>query len=193
MNAIYYTRLGLFSAIAAAGALLAPSMAHASEQGVEELTRGPVHEAFAAAVSNDPEPGMSVKTAPPALIEEVPPDQRPAGDNVSWIPGYWGWDDESTDFIWISGVWRNMPPGRQWTPGYWGEADGQWQWISGYWADSTLEEVAYLPKPPKSIESGPNVEAPSRNHIWISGTWVTREERYAWRPGYWESGHQDWG
>ncbi len=192
MNLKHYTMLGLLSAIASA-ALLAPSVAQASEQGVEELTRGPVHEAFAASVHNDPEPGMVVKTAPPTLIEEVPPDQRPAGDNVSWIPGYWGWDDESTDFIWISGVWRNMPPGRQWTPGYWGEAESQWQWTSGYWADSASQEVTYLPKPPKSIESGPNVAAPSRNHVWISGSWVTREEHYAWSPGYWESGHQNWG
>jgi hypothetical protein len=192
MNLKYYTLVRSFSMLAAAGALLVPSLARAAGQGVEELTRGPVHEAFAASVSNDPEPGMFVKIAPPALIEEVPPDQRPSGDNVSWIPGYWGWEDESTDFIWISGVWRNMPPGRQWTPGYWGEAEGQWQWTSGYWADSTLQEVSYLPKPPRSVESGPNIEAPSRNHIWISGTWVTRQERYAWRPGYWEDGQQNW-
>jgi hypothetical protein len=130
MNLKYCTLVSSLSMLAAAGALLVPSLAQAAEQGVEELTRGPVHEAFADSASNDPEPGMFVKIAPPALIEEVPPDQRPSGDNVSWIPGYWGWEDESTGFIWINGVWRNMPPGRQWTPGYWGEAEGEWQWTS---------------------------------------------------------------
>ena len=192
INLKYYTLVSSLSILAVTGAFLIPSLARAAEQGVEELTRGPIHEAFAFSARNDPEPGMFVKIAPPTLIEEVPPDQRPSGDNVSWIPGYWGWEEESTDFIWISGVWRNMPPGRQWTPGYWGEAESQWQWTSGYWADSTLQEVSYLPKPPRSIESGPNIDSPSRNHIWISGTWVTRQERYAWRPGYWENGQQNW-
>jgi hypothetical protein len=173
-----------FLAFTAVGAMLASSVIQASENGVEELTRGPVHEAFAASVSYNPEPGILVRSAPPTLIEEIPPDQRPVGESISWIPGYWGWDDETTDFIWISGVWRNLPPGRQWTPGYWGESESQWQWTSGYWADSSSEEVSYLPKPPRSIESGPNIEAPSRNHIWISGTWVNHEERFAWRPGY---------
>ena len=192
MNLRNYTIMGSLLALAAGGALLAPARASASEQGVEELTRGPVHEAFAATVTFDPEPGMFVQTSPPALIEEVPPDQRPEGDNVTWIPGYWGWDEEQDDFIWISGVWRNLPPGRQWVPGYWGEVGSQWQWTSGYWADEDTEEVTYVSKPPKSIESGPNVEAPSRNHIWVSGTWINREDRYAWRPGYWEPGQANW-
>lgn len=196
MNLRYYTMIGSLSALTAGGALLAlsPGVATAQEQeqGYEELTRGPVHEAFAESVSTDPEPGMFVKVAPPTLIEEVPPEQRPEGDNVSWIPGYWGWDEEQNDFIWISGVWRNLPPGRQWVPGYWGEAEDQWQWTSGYWANEETEEVTYLPKPPKSIESGPNVEAPSSNHIWVSGTWIQREDRYAWRPGYWEPGQENW-
>ena len=192
MNLKYYARMGLLSALAVGGGLLSPTQVFAQEQGVEELTRGPVHEAFAASISSDPEPGMFVKIAPPGLIEEVPPEQQLEGDNVAWIPGYWGWDEEENDFIWISGVWRNLPPGRQWVPGYWGEEGSQWQWTSGYWANDDTEEVAYLPKPPKSIESGPNVEAPSSSHIWVSGTWVQREERYAWRPGYWEAGQQNW-
>ena len=187
--------IGSLSALAVGGVLLAPGQVAAQEreeQGVEELTRGPVHEAFATTVNFDPEPGIFVKTAPPTLIEEVPPDERPEGDNVTWIPGYWGWDDDQDDFIWISGVWRNLPPGRQWVPGYWSEVGNQWQWTSGYWANADTEEVSYLPEPPKSIESGPNVAAPSSNHIWVSGTWIQRNERYAWRPGYWELGQRDW-
>lgn len=181
-----------FAALAVGGVFLAPMRAYAAEQGVEELTRGPVHEAFATTISFDPEPGMIVRMVPPAMIEEIPPEQRLEGDNVAWIPGYWGWDEDQNDFIWISGVWRNLPPGRQWVPGYWGEVDQQWQWTSGYWEDEAAEEVAYLPEPPKSIESGPSTEAPSRNHIWISGTWVDNDDRYAWRPGYWEPGQENW-
>ena len=92
-----------------------------AEQGVQVLTRGPVHEAFAETVTFDPEPGIVVPKAPPAAIEELPPDQRPEGANVAWIPGYWGWDDERNDFLWVSGIWRDLPPGRQWVPGYWGQ------------------------------------------------------------------------
>ena len=192
MNLKHYTFMGALSVLAAGGVLLAPGRARAIEAGVEELTRGPVHEAFAASVSFDPTPGILVRSTPPSMIEEVPPEQRLEGDNVAWIPGYWGWDEEQGDFLWISGIWRNLPPGRQWVPGYWGEAEAQWQWTSGYWADETTQEVAYLPQPPKSIESGPNVESPSRNHVWISGNWRYREDRYAWQPGYWEPAQTNW-
>lgn len=192
MNFRHYTFMGALSALAVGGVLLAPNKASAIEAGVEELTRGPVHEAFAASVSFDPTPGILVRMAPPAMIEEVPPEQRLEGDNVSWIPGYWGWDEEQNDFIWISGIWRNLPPGRQWVPGYWAATDGQWQWTSGYWADEAEEEIAYLPEPPKSIESGPNVDAPSSNDVWISGNWRYRDDRYAWQPGYWQPAQQNW-
>ena len=94
------------------------------EEGVQVLTRGPVHEAFAETVTFDPQPGVVAARAPPEAIEELPPEQRPEGANVAWIPGYWGWDDERADFLWVSGIWRALPPGRQWVPGYWG-ASGQ--------------------------------------------------------------------
>lgn len=87
--------------------------------GAQVLTRGPVHEAFAGGVAFNPEPGVVATKAPPGVIEEMPPEERPEGDNVTWIPGYWGWDDERSDFLWISGTWRALPPGRQWMAGYW--------------------------------------------------------------------------
>jgi hypothetical protein len=92
--------------------------------GAEVLARGPVHEAFAEPVVFDPEPSTVVDRQPPDPIEEQPPDQRPAGDNVAWMPGYWSWDHERDDFIWVSGFWRVLPPGRQWMPGYWAEVSG---------------------------------------------------------------------
>jgi len=172
--------------------MLTPERVSAQQSGVEELTRGPIHEGFAGSVNFNPEAGILVSSSPPENIEEVPPEQRLKGDNVAWIPGYWAWDGEEKDFIWMSGIWRNLPPGRQWIPGYWAQADDQWQWTSGYWANEDSEEITYLPRPPKSIESGPNVEAPSNNDIWISGNWTRREERYAWTPGYWEPAQSNW-
>ncbi len=67
------------------------------------LARGPVHEAYAA-TAEFPVAGPVVDHRHPGPIEELPPDQRPAGENVQWIPGYWGWDEERTDFIWVSGL-----------------------------------------------------------------------------------------
>ncbi len=111
---------------------------------------------------------------------------------MAWIPGYWGWEDETNEFIWISGIWRNVPPSRQWVPGYWAQAGEQWQWTSGYWAGQAEQEITYLPQPPKSLENGPSVEAPSSDNIWISGNWRYREDRYAWQPGYWVPPQQNW-
>src|SRR5262245_12006256 len=66
--------------------------------GQEVQTRGPVHEAFAGIVAFNPTPGIVVTKAPPQPIEEIPPQEKPQGDNVTWIPGYWGWDDDRSDF-----------------------------------------------------------------------------------------------
>src|SRR5262249_38977895 len=86
-------------------------------EGQEGLARGPGHEAFAEPVTSQPPPMPIVPKKPPEAIEEMPPDQKPAGDNVVWIPGYWSWDDDRADFLWVSGLWRDMPPGRHWLPG----------------------------------------------------------------------------
>ncbi len=161
-------------------------------EGPEVLTRGPVHEAFAETVVFKPTAGLVVPKASPAPIDELPPDQRPEGANVSWIPGYWAWEDDGNEFLWVSGIWRNLPPGRQWVPGYWHDSDEEYQWISGYWADADAEEVEYLPEPPASVDAGPNVERPSANSIWISGSWSWNQSRYRWRPGYWDIAQRDW-
>ena len=168
-----------------------PAPANA-EEGVQVLTRGPVHEAFAETVTFDPEPGVVTPKAPPAAIEEVPPEQRLEGANVAWIPGYWGWDDERNDFLWVSGIWRALPPGRQWVPGYWGKSAQGFQWTSGYWADAKVSKVEYLPEPPATVEAGPNVAAPSPDDTWLPGCWVWQNSRYVWRPGFWASVQPNW-
>jgi hypothetical protein len=159
---------------------------------MEVLTRGPVHEAFAETVTFDPKPGLVAPKPPPEAIEELPPDQKPDGANVDWIPGYWAWDDERNDFLWVSGLWRALPPGRQWVPGYWGIAAEGVQWTSGYWAGAQESEVEYLPEPPATVEEGPSYAAPSADYIWAPGCWVWHQTRYAWQPGYWVIAQPDW-
>jgi hypothetical protein len=156
------------------------------------LTRGPIHEAYAEPVIFNPTLGDLVPKGPPNPIEERPPDQRPEGADVQWIPGYWAWDDERQDFLWVSGIWRDIPPGRQWVPGYWNEVDGGFQWTSGLWAPDDQEEVEYLPTPPQSLEVGPNVPAPSESHVWTPGYWTWSQEHYVWAPGYWVEYQPSW-
>ena len=165
---------------------------NSSEEGMEVLTRGPIHEAFANVSSNLEHPDLVVPKIAPDPIEELPPDQRPEGEDVAWIPGYWSWDDERTDFIWVSGVWRNIPPGRQWVPGYWTVIGNGGQYIPGFWEDIDQQETVYLPPPPASQESGPSSPQPSMTQVWTPGTWVWHENRYAWQPGYWVQGSPDW-
>ncbi len=69
----------------------------ADPQAPQVMTRGPIHEAFAAPVVHDPAAGPVIPKAPPAPIQEMPPDQKPAGQNVQWIPGYWSWDVSRND------------------------------------------------------------------------------------------------
>ena len=164
-----------------------------AEQDFEVLARGPVHEAFAETVTFDPQPGITVPVRPPSPIEELPPSHRPEGAHVVWIPGYWAWDDDSNTFLWVSGIWRALPPGRQWIAGYWAPSGKGAQWVSGSWADAGLTDAEYLPEPPpESAEAGPNVPAPSRDSIWLPGGWVWLQNRYVWRPGLWTVAQPNW-
>ena len=159
---------------------------------VEVLARGPIHEAFAEPVVFNPRPGAIVEADLPVPIEELPTEQTIVGDNVAWIPGYSVWDIDRKDFIWVSGFWRVIPPGRQWVPGYWTKVAGGSQWVSGFWAPTEHEELEYLPTPPQTLEQGPSTLAPSPNHFWVSGCWNWRDNRYLWRPGYWTIAQTNW-
>lgn len=164
-------------------------------QGNDEhdvLTRGPVHEAFAEPYNADPVEGLIVPKAPPEPIDEVPPETMPDGNNVQWIPGYPAWDDDRQDYIWVSGLWRDVPPGQRFVPGYWTEVTGGYQWVSGFWTSAETTELEYLPQPPETLEQGPNVAAPSDDHFWVPGTWNYADADYHWRPGYWAPAYDDW-
>jgi len=159
---------------------------------VQVLTSGPVHEAFAETVVFDPEPDVVVVQPPPEPIDEEPPDQVPDGPNMTWIPGYWGWDDDRDDYLWISGVWRSVPPGRRYVPGFWVRVGHGYQWTSGFWNDDEALEIEYLPEPPEPVETGPPPPAPSPNLIYTPGIWIWDQDRYVWRPGHWVEASPDW-
>jgi len=160
--------------------------------GVEVLARGPVHEAFAQLATGLPEPGQVAAKEPPKLIDELPPDQRPEGDNVQWVPGYWSWDDDGSDYVWVSGLWRMAPADRRWLPGHWQAIDKGWQWVAGFWAAASVTEVQYLPAPPASLDQGPSAAAPDDNSTYVPGLWTYQQSRYYWRPGFWVGNQPNW-
>lgn len=162
-----------------------PFDAPSPPEAVEPLTRGPVHEAYAQPTDPPSGPGMAVPKAPPPPVPEVPPEERPAGDDIEWIPGYWAWDADRNDFLWVSGVYRRVPPDRRWVPGHWAQTSEGYRWVSGFWNPVTRNDIPYVPEPPASLEVGPSVPAPVEDAYYVSGCWVYQDTRYVWRPGYW--------
>jgi hypothetical protein len=157
-------------------------------KGIEVLARGPVHEAFASPTA-EPIPTNPVAKKPPKPLDELPPEEKPEGQ-VIWIGGYWAWDDERKDYLWVSGIWRTPPPHKQWIAGYWREEGEQWQWVPGFWSDVQEEEakqVTYLPKPPDPPQVVPPGQPPAADSFYVPGSWSWNPATtaYAWRPGYW--------
>ena len=168
-----------------------PSDFAPAAEGMEVMTRGVVHEAFAEVVT-DPKPGLVVSKKPPEAIEEVPPEFKPEEEGAIWITGYWVWDDERDDFFWQSGVWRVPPPGMRWVAGYWNAAPGGWQWISGFWVPVEEQEIRYYDAPPASLEAGPTSPSPGDNFFWATGSWTYYDRGYRWQPGYWAPYQENW-
>jgi hypothetical protein len=159
--------------------------------GVEVLGRGPVHEAFAQPVADQPEPGPIVPKEPPAKIDEAPPEQKPPGDNVRWVPGYWQWDDEKQEFTWVSGFWRKTPPGRTWVPGRYVKKGDGWQWVAGYWQDAAQKDAPLLPEPP-APRTTDSSDPPRLDSLYVPGVWLYINSRYCWRPAYYTDYRPGW-
>jgi hypothetical protein len=183
--------LAHLSASAAAGQ--GPEKAPAGDpppipNGIEVLARGPIHEAFAAPTA-EPIPTKPVSKKPPKPLEELPPEEKPEGQ-VIWIGGYWAWDDERKDYLWVSGIWRTPPPNKLWIAGYWREQGDDWQWVPGFWTEAAEEEakpVTYLPKPPDPPQVVPPGQPPAADSFYVPGSWIwiPAANTYAWRAGYW--------
>jgi hypothetical protein len=192
-------------------AVLRATTTPAAQAGVEPQGRGPVHEAFAEATVDRPQPGPVVPKQPPEAIEELPPAQKPEGDDVQWVSGYWAWDDERSDFLWVTGIWRSIPPGRQWVPGHWAQVQGGSQWQVGFWA-AAGGDVQVVPAPPDpKDETPPPAPAPAgattppaaattADSTYVSGNYVytsfvgstDQDNAFVWHPGYYVTNRAGW-
>jgi hypothetical protein len=158
----------------------------------EILTRGPVHEAFAQPVELEDQSGLVTPNEPPADIVENPPDERPAGKQFVWVPGYWGWDDDHKRYIWVSGCWRAAPPGTYWVPGYWTRTPSGWEWVAGFWSSSPQNQIQYLPAPPALENVEVPASAPFQDDLWVPPCWYWTDGSYVLRAGYWLKPLDNW-
>jgi hypothetical protein len=169
-----------------------PNKKEVSQPGVKVADQGPIHEAFAQPGAEVRGKEMTAPKAPPPPINEVPPETKPDGDNVKWIPGYWAWDENKNDFIWVSGFYRNVPPSRAWEPGKWIVKDGKNIYTPGYWKPTDGTAVPKnLPEPPASIENGPSTPSDYADAMWVPGGWEYRNGQFVWRAGYWASPYRN--
>ncbi len=170
-----------------------PPPAGAATDKIVEQTRGPLNQGFAEMTNMTPQPAPPVAKQPPAPIAEEPPDVRPDNPDATWVPGYWSWNPESSNFLWVSGSWRVPPPGHRWIPGYWSEGTGNYQWVSGFWTPEEVEETTYLPAPPSyRDENVDTTNPPDADHFWVPGYWAYRTRQYEWQPGYWSRVVSNW-
>ena len=162
-----------------------------AQDGVDVQTHGPIHEAYAQPTAPKTLAAPIIAKKPPEPVNELPPESKPEGNQAQWIPGYWAWDDDQNDFLWVSGIWRVPPPDRNWVPGYWQQVNGGQRWISGFWGVRADASMDLLPAPPEPIAEALPPQ-PNADTIYAPGIWVNQENRYLWRPGHWVRARPGW-
>ena len=127
----------------------------------------------------------------PAGPRGQPPEDKPVGDDLEWVAGYWHWDDERNNRL-GDGCWRHAPPGRDWLPGHWQQVKGGYHWVSGAWLAEGQADLQLLPQPPEPVAEEGADRPPDPGRGVRPGCWVWKETRYLWRPGQWVRQPADW-
>ncbi|MFQ5728916.1 MAG: hypothetical protein ACE5GN_00960 [Waddliaceae bacterium] len=160
-------------------------------QNVRPVEDGPIHEAFFAPEGGDIILNAVLLAPPRPITERIPAMTDPESE---WVPGYWAWQEQLGDFVWVSGVWRRPPPGHLWIPGYWESLDEGWVWFRGFWSPvpyNRLDPLAIAPPDPVNE----NVRfPPSQDYFWVPGYWQFSypDNRYVWVGGQWELFDPNW-
>jgi hypothetical protein len=162
-----------------------------------------LHEALQSARERPEAARVHVRREPPASIVERPSGRRP-GARAQWVPGYWEWDAERNEFVWMGGMWQVAPPGSVWAPGRWvREADG-WYRAPGSWVsrrDGTVararaasgDQPAWRTTGPPATHPDDTPDlAPGPDYFFVSGHYVPEGDRLAWRRGFWARLQPGW-
>ncbi len=152
---------------------------------------GPLHEAFVTPIMGSPIL-EAVSFLPPKTLQENPPSAPAIG--LVWIPGYWGWDNQIEDFIWVTGVWRKPPPGMNWISGFWDQSEVGHVWIRGFWYKSVPEKLSYTDLPPPDPLDEKVAQSETNQEFWAPGFWEYSplQGRYSWVKGSLQAFDRDW-
>lgn len=152
---------------------------------------GPVHEAFVIKTGGSIFL-QAVNQEPPQPINERIPEQK--DPNTQWIRGYWDFDENTKDYIWVCGVWRRVPPQMKWIEGYWSKEAEGWVRVRGLWSSQPEEQLSYLSNPPPDSLNEDAGKRPSDQMFWVSGYWQWDPSRraYQWLLGKWAQLDKDW-
>src|ERR1700733_2323264 len=153
---------------------------------------GPVNEAYLSKIGGDNLILDAIPMQPPEPINERIP--RQIDMQAEWIPGYWAWQPELNDFVWVSGAWRRSPPGYLWISGFWKKFEEGWVWVHGFWNRVPEANLQYIGiAPPDSIEEDVP-PPPNDGYEWNPGYWYFAfdNHEYQWVPGSWEELDPNW-
>jgi hypothetical protein len=155
------------------------------------VDRGPIHEAFVTNVTGSITLDSILSEPPPLVKEKIPPQ---SDSSTIWIPGYWLWSTDINDFIWMSGVWRRPPPGRNWIKGYWKQFDEGWVRMRGFWSTLPENSLTYIDQiPPGSLDEEVQ-NPPNTDFFWMPGYWTFLQSKkdYSWVGGQWQKLDPNW-
>ncbi|MCA9132364.1 MAG: hypothetical protein KDA45_04395 [Planctomycetales bacterium] len=178
------TSVLLTGMLCGANALAQPSAVVRSEPAYSVLKMGPVHEALMPEIALDLTQARSVVgQPPPPPLKEVPPSK--SNSQAVWVDGYWQWYAPSRGYVWIPGLWRDVPAGLTWQPGRWVDAPGGVLRHPGFWVADDNQPRMMRQAPPADQGRMVTRRMLGEDAIWVRGSWtVNAEGAYEWQTGY---------
>jgi WXXGXW repeat (2 copies) len=137
---------------------------------------------------------------PPAPVAERPARRRPS-PRALWVPGYWDWDADRGEFVWIGGDWQVPPTGMIWVGGRWARDQRGWYRVAGFWRPRRgVRPDAASPSPPAWRKTGPPADhppdtiapAPGPDYFFVAGHYEPDGDRLTWKPGFWARTQPGW-
>ena len=127
-----------------------------------------------------------------------PPASGPTG-SAQWIAGYWAWDTEQGDFVWVGGSWQIPPAGSIWVAGRWNRDAGGWYWVPGMWSRRGNPAVVAANRPawrttgpPADHPEDVPAPAPGADFFFVPGHYAPDGDRLAWIAGFWSRLQPGW-